>query len=274
MIDLHCHTTHSDGTQSPAELLQEAQECGLTALAVTDHDTFGGFEEAAGSQPPAGLDLIQGIELTTRRDRYAVHVLGYFLNGPPSIRFQQRLRELLEQRGDRNIRLVRKLQDLGLDITLEEVRALGRHMTGRPHFAQVLVAKGYVRTYDEAFARYLNEDGAAYVVRDAPSVADGIGWIRQGGGLPSLAHPIRLRLSNEEEYIGQLANAGLQAVEVYHSDHGLADRARYQAIADRYGLAASGGSDYHGTIKPNVKLGSQKVDVAVLERLREIASKA
>src|SRR5262249_45565452 len=143
VIDLHAHTTYSDGTFTPEELLAQAGHCGLTALAVTDHDTLAGFDEAAklstGSNGLAPLELVCGIELTTKRGNSSVHVLGYFPSHPPSPRFRRRLHELFEQRMDRNGRLIRKLQSLGLAIELEEVQSIGRYMTGRPHFAQLLV---------------------------------------------------------------------------------------------------------------------------------------
>ncbi|MBI4910695.1 MAG: PHP domain-containing protein [Acidobacteria bacterium] len=273
MIDLHAHTHYSDGTHSPAQLLAHAEECALTALAITDHDTFAGYDEA--STIHTNLDLICGIELTTRLGRSSVHILGYFPGRPPSQHFRDHLQLIADQRKDRNRRLIQKLQSLGIRIELEEVEAVGRYMTARPHFAQVLVRKGYVESYDDAFARYLSEEGSAFVVREAPPVPEGIRSIREAGGVASLAHPIRLKMDSTEEdrFIGRCVDAGMQALEVFHSDHSPAAAARYLQLAERYKLVITGGSDFHGSIKPKVKLGSQRVSRDILTSLRAAQAK-
>lgn len=270
MIDLHAHTTYSDGTFTPEELLQHAVGSGLSGLAITDHDTFAGYDHAATLERPKDFDLVCGIELTTRRGRSSVHVLGYFPVRPPSARFREQLHELYSQRNERNLRLTARLQSLGIDIEYAEVQAIGRFLTARPHFAQVLVAKGYASSYDDAFNRYLGEDGSAYVVREAPSVPEGIRWIREAGGIASLAHPVRLKMNAEEEaaFIAGLVDNGLQAIEVYHSDHSATDSVRYLKLVQRHNLLITGGSDFHGDIKPNISLGSQDLDIAYLNQLR------
>jgi predicted metal-dependent phosphoesterase TrpH len=282
LIDLHTHTTESDGTFGPAAIVESAQAARLDAAAITDHDTFAGFDQAAPMAAAAGFELICGIELSTKMpsgDRprgKTVHLLGYWLKSGPSPEFRDWLEELQASRRERNARLVDRLRELGLEITLEEVQAIGRSMTGRPHFARVMVDKGYVKTSQEAFDKYLDEKGAAYVDREEPTLAEGIRHIRSSGGVSSLAHPIRLgkRIpAQEEDLIRQMVKMGLQAIEVYHSDHNERDTERYQRIARRYDLAVTGGSDFHGEAKPGVLLGSGRngnvvVPNKVLDRLR------
>jgi hypothetical protein len=262
VIDLHSHTNESDGTFTPDELVDLAMERGLEALAISDHDTFAGFDQALPLAQSRGLDLVCGIELSTRvpgsRVR-TVHLLGYFLRQPPSADFREWLDELIAGRRDRNQRLIESLKEQGVDIELSEVERLGRTLTGRPHFARVLIQKGYVSNFDEAFRRYLGETAPTYVERFAPYVAEAIQRVIDAGGLPVLAHPIRLGFRDpeaEEKFIGDLRDAGLGGIEVFHSDHRPADMERYAGIARKYNLAVSGGSDFHGDVKPQISLGT------------------
>jgi predicted metal-dependent phosphoesterase TrpH len=279
MIDLHTHTNESDGSLAPAELVERAVAVGLEALAITDHDTFAGYDQAVRPAGAAGLDLVCAIELSGKlagAKPRQVHVLGYFLRQPPSAAFRAWLHGLLEARRDRNRRLAAKLQSMGMDIELGEVERIGRTLTGRPHFARVLVQKGYAASTEEAFHKYLGESAAAYVERQGPAAAVAIQQVAEAGGLPVLAHPIRLGvrdLAAEERLIGQLREAGLRGIEVYHSDHDAGDVERYANIAGKYGLAVTGGSDFHGDAKPQIALGTGlngnlKVPASVLEKLR------
>jgi len=283
MIDLHTHTTASDGTFSPAQLVGEANRIGLDALAITDHDTFEGYEEARAEAQKADLALICGIELSTKlfapgatRGK-TVHLLGYFLSGPGQ-EFLEWIKGLQQARHERNVRLAARLQELGFDIRIEEVKELGRSMAGRPHFARLMVDKKYVQTTQEAFDKYLDEKGEAYVDKLEPALAEGIRMIREGGGIASLAHPVRLNRfgQQEEDLIRQMAKMGMQAIEVYHSDHSDRHVERYQFLAQRYKLAPTGGSDFHGENKLGVELGTGKnrnvsVPKKVLDRLRSMA---
>ncbi len=282
MIDLHTHTTASDGTFEPRRLVNAACEAGLEALAITDHDDVQGYEEAAGAARDNGLDLVCGIELSTRLPRTAgrrgksVHILGYFLDAPPSESFRAWLKQIQDARRDRNRRLVERLRDLGVGISLEEVQEIGRNMTGRPHFAKLLVRKGYVSSYQEAFDVYLDESAKAYVQRLEPSVPEGIWRIRSGNGVAVLAHPIRLKVRDPDEearLIRWMCDEGLQGIEVHHPDQAPADELRYLAAAEKLGLAVTGGSDFHGDLKPQVKLGTGTGSLAipreVLDRLRD-----
>ena len=279
MIDLHSHTHESDGTCSPAELLEEARRAGIRTLGITDHDTFRGYEQAVPLARQAGIELICGIELSTKLyGSRSVHVLGYFLDGPPAEEFRNLILEMQADRRDRNVRLTARLRELGFDITLEEVQARGRGMTARPHFAQVMLAKGYVATLQEAFDRYLDESAIGYVYRREPSFAEGVRRIREAGGIASLAHPIRVP-GDLRSLMPELCASGLDAMEVYHSDHSPADTELYLSLAREYGLMITGGSDFHGGAKPGLFLGtgrngSLKLPPDLLDNLRsELAAR-
>jgi hypothetical protein len=287
LIDLHTHTTESDGTLSPAELVGAARAIDLEALAISDHDTLAGYDGATEAARDAGLELIRAIEIGTRRPEpdhprgRDVHILGYFLNGAPAPEFHDWLRSIQAARRVRNAKLAARLQTLGVDIRLEEVEAIGRVLTGRPHFARVLVGKGYAATVQDAFDRYLDESANAYVPRDEPSTGDAIARLRAGGAVPVLAHPFRLAKGNahrEQELIGEFRDAGMEGLEAYHSDHSAADTSRFLALAHRFGLVTTGGSDFHGEAKAGVRLGTGRsgnlaVPRVVLDHLRERASR-
>ncbi|HUS06667.1 MAG TPA: PHP domain-containing protein [Bryobacteraceae bacterium] len=262
MIDLHTHTTESDGTYSPSELVAAARQLGLEAIAVTDHDTFAGYDKADPIAREQGVRLIRGIELSTALGNpktRTVHLLGYFLAGEPAPEFHAWLERMQAARHDRNVRLAAKLQSMGLDVTIEEVKALGRSLAGRPHFAKLLITKGYVTSIQEAFSRYLSDTAPGFVEREEPALEDAIRRVNDAGGISSLAHPVRLGKrdhAEEEQLIAGMCDAGLQAIEVFHSDHNEADRARYLALSAKYGMKVTGGSDFHGDNKPNIQLGS------------------
>ncbi len=280
MIDLHTHTNESDGTLTPLELVERALALPLEALAISDHDTFAGYDQAVRPARAQGLDLVCAIEVNTRmagERRRAIHLLGYFLKDPPSFEFRTWLQELLAARRDRNLRLAARLQAMGVEIELSEVERIGRTLTGRPHFARVLVQKRYAANSEEAFRKYLGESAPAYVERQGPHVAMGIQQIIAAGGLAVLAHPVRLGVRDpdaEAALIGELRDAGLGGIEVYHSDHQPSDVERYARIAKKYALAVSGGSDFHGDAKPRVALGTGvngqlNIPRSVLDKLRK-----
>ena len=278
MIDLHSHTTASDGTDGPAELVALASEIGLEALAITDHDTFAGYEQALPFAQSAKLELHCGIELSTRHLGKTIHLLGYFLNSPPTREFQEWVIFMQQSRRDRNIKLIAKLQSLGIAIELDEVEAIGRSMTGRPHFALVLMKKGYAATVQDAFNLYLGDDARAHVERESVALAEAIRTVNGAGGLSVLAHPIRLGKRDqvqEEALIAEISQLGLRGLEVWHSDHHASDCVRYEQYARTYGLAMTGGSDYHGYVKPNIELGkglggNLRIPRSVLDDLRQL----
>ncbi len=281
MIDLHSHTDRSDGTFTPAELVAEAVRVGLTALAITDHDTFAGYDAAVPFAQAAGLTLICGIEFSTRYQGGSVHLLGYFPLTPPSKELRAWLALILEGRRDRNNRLIAKLQSLGVDITLADVEAVGRTLTARPHFARVLVDKGYAKDIQSAFDLYLDESARGFVHRQEVSMEEALERILASGGVPSLAHPIRVAKNNWEklaEYVEDLAGMGLRAIEVYHSDHSPEGTSYYGSLAERFHLGATGGSDFHGANKPLISLGTGtrnnlNVPDVLLEDLKTLAAR-
>jgi 3',5'-nucleoside bisphosphate phosphatase len=276
MIDLHSHTTASDGTYSPAQLVEEAGRTGLRILGITDHDTFAGYDQALPLARRAGLELVCGIELSTKLHGRSVHLLGYFLNSllnPDGLDvFRGWIGDLQASRRDRNIRLIARLRELGLDITLEEVEARGGGMTGRPHFAQVLIEKGYVSSLQQAFDDYLDESAKGYVTRREPQFAEAVQHIRDAEGIASLAHPVRIP-EDVAAILPELRAAGLNAIEAYHSDHSPSQTALYLELAARNGLLVTGGSDFHGAVKPEIHLGTGRggnlrVPEDLVDRLR------
>jgi predicted metal-dependent phosphoesterase TrpH len=275
LIDLHSHTNESDGTFPPAQLVAAARESGVEVLGITDHDTFAGYDAAAPMAGEAGIELVCGIELSTKLHGHSVHLLGYFLKPSDLSGFRSWVVEMQVCRRERNVRLAARLRELGFDITLEEAESRGRGMTGRPHFAQILVEKGYVANLRQAFDEYLDESAKGYVFRREPQFAEAVGRIRSAGGIASLAHPVRVS-GDVPALLPELCDAGLNAIEAYHSDHGPQDVALYLRLAEQYGLLVTGGSDFHGALKPGVRLGTGcdgnlRVPREVIERLKAAA---
>ena len=255
MLDLHTHTVASDGSVPPLELIREAAGIGIDVLGITDHDTFAGYDEAVTLAKELGIRLVCGIELSTKLNGQTVHVLGYFFDDREMTDFLAWVRKHEASRRERNLQLIARLQELGMNVSLEEVKAYGQGLTGRPHFAQALLAKGYVVSLQEAFDKYLAESGKAFVPREEPSIEEAIGKIRESRGIASLAHPVRIK-GDISAILPALREAGLNAVEVYHSDHSAALTEIYLGLAKKHALKVTGGSDFHGTFKPDIKLGT------------------
>jgi len=278
VIDLHSHTTESDGTLTPRELIAAAVAAHLEALAITDHDTFAGYDAAVRLAAAARIELICGIELSVKWRGQTVHLLGYFLDGAPH-GFRTWVLQALEAREERNRRLEQSLNDHGIAITLEEVHRLAGPLAGRPHFAALMIQKGYAANTQEAFDKYLGEHAPCYVPRDEPAFVEAVGQIARHGGISSLAHPGRTFANRDtfEEHVREMRGNGLHAIEVWHSDHSDEDSRFYEALAGRYGLRVTGGSDFHGANKPSIALGTGRdgrlnVPRSVLDRLRASAS--
>jgi predicted metal-dependent phosphoesterase TrpH len=263
VIDLHAHTTASDGDRTPTQLVQRAADMGLAAIAVTDHDTTDGVAEALEAGKRLGIEVVPGIELSAEFEKGQCHILGYFLD-PNDPALLARLRNVLENRDRRNGKIVGKLQELGFDITLEEVSAVaGGDVVARPHFARVLVDRGYVRSMQEAFDVYLAKGAKAYVDRDRLTQQESIDLLHGAGGLAILAHPNNLNrdAAQTEAEIARMQSLGLDGIEARYNRHTLEDNARYLALAERHGLLTTGGSDFHGlTVKPDVFLGHVEGD--------------
>lgn len=271
MVDLHSHTDRSDGTLSPEELVGLAAQKGLSALAITDHDTLEGYEVVAAHADRLDLELVCGIELSASFLDGTIHVLGYFLGDPPGAQFRDHLGCIQKSRQERNHRLAAKLQSLGLDVTAEEAEALGLSQTGRPHFARVLMRKGYVADIRQAFDRYLDESAPAFVARKDASADNVLRWIREAGGISSWAHPARFfrdRKLAVDDTVAELAAKGLNALEAFHSDHEASETHLLKAIAERMDLGVTGGSDFHNPETARVQLGGLRLPNYLLEQLR------
>ena len=271
MVDLHTHSDRSDGTLSPQQLIDLARRLGLKALSITDHDSLEGYDSAEPYARRVGVELICGIELSTRLPSSSIHILGYFLEQPPGETFRGHLACLQKARRERNGRLTERLRQLGLSIRLEDAEKLGRSQTGRPHFAQLLVNKGYVSSIREAFNLYLDESAPGYVERRDPSLDNVLRWIREAGGISSWAHPARAVREAErsaQDLFEELAAKGLNAIEVYHGDHTPEEMSLFRSAAENLGLGITGGSDFHGTEKGRSQLGALKLPWSALEALR------
>jgi hypothetical protein len=243
MIDLHLHTTASDGTDTPAELVRACRAAGLSTMAVTDHDTVAALAESATEAGSAGIAFVPGIEITAAWHRRDVHVLGYFID-PGSAALGAFLRAQVDNRLRRARAVGDKLASLGAPIDIEALIArLNGQPLLRPHIAAALVEAGHAADGVDAFDRYIGEGRPAYVGRRGAAPADVVRIIRDAGGLSSMAHP---GVTRADELIPALADAGLDAIEAYHTDHAPEDTARYLALARRLGLGVTGGSDFHG----------------------------
>ena len=290
MIDLHMHTTVSDGGDSPRELVEKAAAAGLSAIAVTDHDNDSGCDEAVAVGRGVGVEVVRGVEIScdvgvmsdiglSPAQRPTMHLLGYFIpetDNPLS----SGLAELQDARANRNVRIVERLNELGIPVTFEEVEQEAGGpgaQIGRPHFAAVLVRHGAVPDYQTAFDEYLAKGAKAYLDRKLYSPSDAIQLMRSAGVVPVLAHPFTLYLSAEdlERFVDVLVEAGLLGIEGYHGDMSSDDQEVFRTIGARKKLIVSGGSDYHGDMRPDRSMPGGKHDVKVpedvLERLRSAA---
>lgn len=264
MIDLHTHSTASDGTDAPGALVERAARNGVTAIALTDHDTVDGLERAADAARRVGIRLVRGCELSCEVDRGTMHLVVLFLDGDEGP-LQDRLAELQDARDLRNERIVAALRSHGLEITLEEVEARAEGTVGRPHVAAVLVEHGAVASFDEAFDRWLARGRPAYVERHRLRPEEAVSLAHASGAVTVLAHPFSLDRGPEEldELVGNLARAGLDGLEAEYARDAPHERRELLALARRHDLAPSGGSDYHGAHKPDLSLGRGTGDLAV-----------
>jgi len=274
LIDLHTHTTASDGSSSPAEVVRLAARAKLAAVAITDHDTVAGLDEAEAEGRRLGIEVVRGCELSTTSEYGEVHILGLWLPRDCT-ELSQRLKALRERRQRRNRLILEKLAAIGLPLTEEEVLAFsGGESVGRPHIAMAMLERGYVAEIREAFRLYIGKDGPAFVPKEPFSPEEAVRLLAEAGATTSFAHPMLLRCPPDwrETLTGRLSEAGLDAIEAYHSEHSSADERCCVGLAARYHLALSGGSDYHGLAKPCIRVGRGKgglrVTAAILEMLK------
>ena len=264
--DLHSHSTASDGTSTPAEVMRRARAAGLDVIALTDHDTVAGHHEARTALPP-GLTLVPGMELSCRQDGHSVHLLGYLFD-PADPELAAETARIRESRVRRAEAMVERLAELGVPVTWEQVRAIaGDGVVGRPHLARAMVEAGVIESPDQAFGPdWIGEGGRAYVSRYALDPARAIALVRSAGGVSVLAHPRARGWEVPDEVIAALAAAGLAGIEVWHPDQDQAQRTALQDLAARLNLVASGGSDDHGELT-GYRLGSDTIAPDAYERL-------
>ena len=283
-VDLHTHSTASDGTLTPTQLVNRAQAAGLVGLALTDHDSGNGLLEARAQAEKIGLRFVSGIEISAEYPHPGtMHILGYYID-PLSPGLKRMSDILLEGRNNRNPRIIARLNELGCRITLEQVQAIARRgsadarkiVLGRPHIAQAMVDAGCVSSVKQAFDVYLGTTGAAYFDKERLTPRQALECIHAAGGLAVLAHPTQLRTENPaqlQHVVANLVEAGLDGIEAWHSDHRPQDSQLILELARRYNLITTGGSDFHGTPKPDIALGlgrdNVRVPVEYLDRLEQ-----
>ncbi|MCS6318089.1 MAG: PHP domain-containing protein, partial [Nitrospira sp.] len=272
----HLHTTHSDGSFSTREVMTFAKQAGVTALAITDHDIVEGIAEATAIGAELGIEVVPGVEISSRLGESELHILGYFLNWTDPL-LAQRLSSLRDSRHPRNPKIVQRLNELGIPITYEEVRALaGTESVGRPHIARLLMEKKFVTSAKEAFDRYLANGRPAFVDRELPEPAQAVQWIREAGGVPVLAHPTWVRTSADglRTLIRELKATGLGGIEVHYSTHTPSQTTEYLDLAKQCDLVVTGGSDFHGVTKPDIEVGIGRGQLKVSEKLLDPLRKA
>ena len=265
-IDLHTHSTRSDGTLTPAELIRYAAQKGLAAIALTDHDTIDGIEEAVqaarslSSQDPDALvpEVIPGVELSTEYRGKDIHIVGLFIDWQ-NREFADRLRGFADARIYRNRKMCSLLTENGCPVSYEDLEAaFPDTVITRAHFAQYLLDRGMISSIDEAFRKLIGDDCPCFVPREKITPHDAVRFLLRFGGVPILAHPLQYKMSETEldALVASLTGRGLDGIEVYYSTHRQADTANLSRIAEKYGLLLSGGSDFHGTRKQNLDLGT------------------
>lgn len=268
-VDLHLHTTHSDGSCTPAEVIELAAKVGITTLAITDHDITTGVPEAVAAGKARGIEIIPGVEISSLLGGSELHMLGYFLDYEDAS-LNDRLTRLRESRHRRNPQIIERLQTAGIDITYDEVRALaGTDSVGRPHIARVLMEKGVISSVKEAFNLWLAYGRPAYVPRELPTPAEAILWIKEAKGLAVLAHPTWVKTTEGTltDLVRRLKADGLDGMEVYYSTHTPRQTRDYLALSKQQGLLMTGGSDFHGLTKPDIEVGIGKGSLHVPDSL-------
>ena len=270
-IDLHIHSTASDGSLTPADIIDHAQKLNLAAIAITDHDSVDGSKEALQIGIPPSLHFLTGVEISAAHPPFfpgsgSFHILGYAIH-LDNRDLNQALSKLQDARKNRNPEILKRLNKLGFRISLEEVnQEVGEGQLGRPHIASAMVKKGFVASINEAFDKYLGTARPAYVDKDRIECEQAINLIRAAGGVPVLAHPALLNIENDQKLDALLQNLikiGLAGIEVYYPGHSPQQIQQYTELAGKYGLLITGGTDFHGSITPEIKMGSGTGDLFV-----------
>lgn len=278
-IDLHVHSTYSDGTFTPTQLIDEASRIGLAAMALTDHDTVDGIPEAIEAASKKGIELVPGIELSTFYQKKEIHIVGLFIDYTDSA-FNKRLLTFKEGREQKNIKMCEKFKELGIEVSYDEMKSMyaGSVIT-RAHFADYLLKKGIVGDRNEAFDRYIGDNRPCYVDREKITPMEAIDMIHSVGGIAILAHPVLYHLGEAKmhELMDYLCcPGGIQALEAIYSTYKMGDELAMRRLAKEYNILISGGSDFHGANKPHISLGTGMgklfVPYEVLEKLRSVRS--
>ncbi len=276
-IDLHIHSTASDGTLTPAAILDHAQKLNLAAIAITDHDSIEGSREALRNRIPASLHFLTGVEISTAHPPFlpgagSFHILGYGIRLDDPV-LNQALNKLQEARKNRNPKIIRRLNEMGFKITLEEVRQIaGKGQIGRPHIAYTMMKKGYVASIDDAFKKFLGTAKPAYVDKERVGCEEAIKIIRNAGGIAALAHPGLLNIEDNlklAQLVRDLVKIGIGAIEVYYPQHSPEQTQRYMQLSKQYKILMTGGTDFHGSIMPEIKMGSGKGNLFIPYSLYE-----
>ncbi len=261
-VDLHTHTTVSDGLHSPSYNVQMAKEEGLHAIAITDHDSVDGVEEALQYGKKIGIEVVPGVEISTVDREQEIHILGYYINYKDQ-QLLQRLRQLRQTRDSRNTMMIERLQLLGFQLSMEDVIEVAggseEKTIGRPHIAEVMIQKGYISSIKEAFDQYLGKSGIAYVNPPRIGPIQAMKWIHDAGGTAVIAHP---GLYSRDDLVIEIIEAGIDGMEVYHFDHSTQDESRYLELAVNHNLIVTAGSDFHGWREGDTqhgKIGSRKI---------------
>lgn len=268
-VDLHIHTAASDSDLSPSVTVQKAIEAGLSAIAITDHDTVSGYEEAVETAAEQGIEIIPGIEFSTKYGG-RVHILGYYID-PDNAELKQALKGIISDRDHRNEICVQLLRQDGISITYDQMKEHFGEVIGKPHFADILVQNGICSSIEEGFTKFLNKGMKYFVPRRTIPVETCINLIRGAGGVAVLAHPFEYSYSKISlpDLLEKCIEFGVEGLECRHSSHSAGEMAYLETLADEYGLLKTGGSDFHGGVKPNVNIGNGNGIVSVPYRWLE-----
>ncbi len=282
-VDLHVHSNKSDGSLTPSDLVYEAKKKGLTAFALTDHDTVAGIDEAMEVAKGSGVTVIPGIELSTEYEGKDIHIVGLYIDKEEPA-FCNQIQEFVDSRILRNQKMCQKLTEAGLPLTYEELTdEFPNAVITRAHYAQILLKKGYIKSLKEAFERYIGDRGPCFIPREKITPEDGVKLILSAKGIPVLAHPLQYGMGEVrlQKLIDRLKDAGLQAIEAVYCTYSPAEEVQMRALAKKNGLLISGGSDFHGNAKPGLEMGtgygklyvSKEIMDKLLERKTELFGK-
>ncbi|MDP8209027.1 MAG: PHP domain-containing protein [Candidatus Electryonea clarkiae] len=275
LIDLHIHSSVSDGSLSPAEIVKYASKIGLAAISITDHDTIDGIGEAMREAEQYKMEIVPGVEISAQYKNAVPHLLGYYID-IENHELNEALKWTIEARDERNPQIIKRLNEIGIDINMDEVLQIaGGGVVGRPHIAGALVRSGAVKNHDEAFDLYLGARGSAYIPKARMPMAKAISIIRDSKGIPVLAHPMTLTRNNLDldDLLREWITMGLEGIEVWYSEHTEDETELYIKLAEKYDLVKTGGSDFHGVAKTGIDMGSGKgnleISIEVLNALKE-----